>query len=163
MRRLIVTLAIISSITVGLCLYFSQRPAQAVPDAYISHSYTPEALVTILNRIRAENGSKPLKLDPRLNQSAQRKADEMNNDGIDVNNPHVNKAGIHGYQYAQELVPECKLPSENVLWDTHDAKSGFSWWMDSPPHRKAMLSDQWEITGFGIKDGYIVNHFCDII
>lgn len=162
MKKVWGILAIISVITLAFCAYFNLKTTSATPQSPVKVVYTPEALVTILNRIRAENGSKPLKLDFRLNQSAQAKADQLAKDGWGAN-PHIDPSGKHGYEYAQQLVKECNYPSENLLANTTEVKRGFNWWLNSPDHKKAMLSDQWEITGFGVSGGYIVNHFCDVL
>lgn len=163
MKGVILSLSIISIVTVGLCLYFSQKPVEAVKDTPVSVVYTPEALVTILNRIRAENGSKPLKLDTRLNQSAQVKADDM---AVTMSYGHVDKNGKHGYEYAKEQAPECITVSEN-LTGTKPGENPFDNWLPSKIHHEAQINTKYDNVGFGRAVDTTTNliyvvHFCDV-
>lgn len=122
---------------------------------------TVERLLELTNAERVKAGVKPLELDERLNQSAQRKVDELIVEGWDET-PHVNDAGIRGITYIEDLVTECSFGSENLLVNTIDVNIGFGWWMNSDSHREALLSDKYELTGLAVKNGYVVQHFCDI-
>ena len=128
-----------------------------------AHIYTPEELLVEANKLRAEKGVAPLKLDPRLNQSAQWKADDMA-----VNNyfGHVLN-GYHGYQKIIEQAPDCTGVGENIeKQDISKNSSPFDWWVTSTPHYKAILNSENTTTGFGIrKNGsavLYVEHFCHI-
>jgi uncharacterized protein YkwD len=123
---------------------------------------TVERLLELTNAERVKAGVKPLVLDERLNKSAQRKADELDIDeGADAD-LHVNNEGVHGYEYAWQEYPECFYAAENLLVNTYDVGNGISWWMKSETHRSTLLNPRYEYVGYGIKNGYVAQHFCDI-
>lgn len=165
MKRLYIGLVAITIVVVSLCIYANRqnKPTVAV-EKPVQYTYTPQAFLVAVNRERAKVGSKPLVLDERLNKSAQLKADELRIEGWG-SNPHINSDGIHGYEYAKIAVNECEAPSENLTggYSLHDV---INRWLNSSLHKEAMLSDKWELTGFGITKGNesfnIVQHFCDI-
>lgn len=123
---------------------------------------TVEELFKLVNEERAKVGVKPLILDPRLNKSAQEKADELVKEGWD-STPHVNNAGKHGYQLIGEVAPECKVGSENLATQITSKRIVDSW-NDSPKHKEAMSNQNFTITGFGIAKAkytyYTTEHFC---
>ncbi|HEX5797398.1 MAG TPA: CAP domain-containing protein [Candidatus Saccharimonadales bacterium] len=112
-----------------------------------------------INKQRKKHGVAPLKLDKRLNASATKKAKELQREGKG-SDPHVNSKGIDGYTYAQKSTG-CHNVSENIsvyFADLNDAVKG---WMESPPHRAAILDPKYELTGFGVTKTYAVQHFAD--
>lgn len=125
--------------------------------------YTTNELLAEANKLRAEKGVAPLKLDERLNQSAQWKADDM------LEHQYYGHArdGYHGYEKIQELAPECGLSvSENLQW-YNTGRSPFEWWITSEPHYEAIINEHYKLTGFGHvvqPDGTntYVQHFCNI-
>lgn len=121
---------------------------------------TPQDWLVAINKKRLEAGIPPLQLDARLNTSSQQKADEMLKEGLD-DSPHENSQGVHGYTYAIATA-HCIYASENILWGFDDIESGLDWWMNSPAHKAAILDPKYKTTGFGIVDGYTVEHFCQI-
>ena len=121
---------------------------------------TVDEFFALTNEARSSAGVKPLALDTLLNQSAQRKADELARDGWD-NTPHVNNEGVHGYMYIPDTGKKCISGSENLLYGVTTARIGVNWWMNSEAHKNALLSPAYESVGFGINGGYVVQHFCD--
>lgn len=102
-------------------------------------------------------------LDPLLIKSAQLKADEIEQTGVFE---HAGTTGKHGLAYIQDLgVQGCRYIAENLAADT-TSKGAVVDWLESKPHRDAMLDDRYDTTGFGISSGpgyqYIVEHFCDL-
>lgn len=169
------TAALIITCITFLLLWHGYSSRQLVADKPTSINHTTksiyvsppnrEELLQSVNRARHEAGVEPLIMDERLNQSAQVKADDM----IATNDlDHIDANGKHGYEYAMEYNPDCKIPSENYYWGTQDhktAKSAIAWWMNSKPHHDAMLSPSYSTTGFGIVWGdtmVVVQHFCTI-
>lgn len=126
---------------------------------------TPDQLLVAINEERSKAGVPPLQLDPRLNSSAQRKVDEIVNEGRQPN-PHLNAAGVHGYTYAKEAMPECKRVSETLVsgFQNEDDKvaDGVKTWLGSPTHRDAILNPNWTYTGFGIGQNDFAEHFCQV-
>lgn len=171
MRRIVSCIIIIFSILVALfiVLFVSPQPVQKIPSLatntpVVSESPkvpTPQDWLDAVNAERLKVGVPPLVLDQRLNQSAQRKANEMNLEGLD-DTPHVNNQGVHGYAYAHESIPSCIVVSENLLWEYYTTIGGVNAWLKSPEHKKAMLDPKYTLTGFGIKGEFVVEHFCQI-
>ena len=128
-----------------------------------------QEMLELVNEERAKVGVAPLKLDERLNASAQEKADDMQNrDYYD----HKSPDGIEGYSLVFKHIPnKCRYASENlanILIPDSNSRNPISTWMSSTKgHREAILDKDYDLVGFGIsKDKYgnslIVQHFCDL-
>ena len=129
--------------------------------------YTPQVplnankILELVNIERAKVGVAPLVSDPRLVASAQFKADDMvANNYFDHISPIT---GVSGYT----LIPNgiCAYKSENIVWMKHpntleDNQESVDWWLNSPAHKEAMLDPKYTLTGIGIKDKRVVQHFC---
>lgn len=119
---------------------------------------------TVFNLVNAERekaGVKPLARDARLDQSAQTKADDMANNNYFA---HINPTtGVNGYK----LIPSglCSYQSENINAALTNEEA-VTEWMNSEPHRNAILDQQYDISGIGLAwqgDYYIVTqHFCNL-
>jgi uncharacterized protein YkwD len=118
---------------------------------------TVERLLELTNAERIKAGVAPLVLDERLNMSAQAKADDMV-----VNNYYGHINPVTGVSGPTTITAECYYQSENINNNSVDSKRTVDSWMNSKPHKEAILDTKYETTGFGIKDGYTVQHFCDI-
>lgn len=59
---------------------------------------------------------------------------------------------------------ECVSSSENIYWgkatETNTTDSAVQWWMNSKPHKQAILNGDYTKTGFGISGSKVVQHFC---
>jgi len=128
-----------------------------------------QEILELVNKERTKVGVAPLKLDERLNASAQEKADDMQNrDYYD----HKSPDGIEGYSLVFKHMPNrCRYASENlanILIPDSNSRNPISTWMSSTKgHREAILDKDYDLVGFGIaKDKYgnslIVQHFCDL-
>lgn len=130
-----------------------------------------QEMLELVNQERAKVGAAPLKLDERLNASAQEKADDMQNrDYYD----HKSPDGIEGYSLVFKHMPNrCRYVSENLAKvSTTDNKFGSSrftidnWMHSTKGHREAILDAKYSLVGFGIsKQGYdliVVQHFCEL-
>lgn len=125
-------------------------------------SIDSKQLLDLINRQRTSHNLKPLTIDPRLNESAQFKASDMVNRNyfghLDPDNDEkngLNKAiGLEGTR--------CTSLNENIYWGraTNTPKGAVTWWMNSPPHRAAILDPSATVTGFGIDGNKYVEHFC---
>lgn len=123
-----------------------------------------------VNSERVKAGVAPLKLDERLNMSAQRKADDQSKYDYKAHvSPHDGK---HGYEYIGDTDISCRTNGENLVWGSEEyanAKASVDGWMGSPEHKMAMLSRAYTLTGFGISlmpDGKtvaVVQHFCEAL
>lgn len=137
---------------------------QAVQSTTPTKKPTVGELYRLTNKERTKRGIAPLILDERLNQSAQAKAKDM------VKNNyfgHVNPVTQQNMVYSiPQYLPNCLAGSEN-LTEADDSKDALSNFLNSRSHKKAMLSSQYELIGFGVIQGpyyyYVVQHFCDIM
>jgi len=124
-------------------------------------------LLKLVNEERSRVGVAPLIEDTRLDQSAQRKAD----DEVKYNYfGHISpNDGKHGYEYINDVGIYCKTDAENLI-ENIDSNTGITYentskgtidgWIKSPPHYAAMINKDYSLTGFGISGTQIVEHFC---
>lgn len=121
--------------------------------------------VDAINQERAKVGAKSLLLDERLNQSAQRKADDMT---TFVYFAHANPlTGKQGYSYISDMGANCFIESENLSMIDRQSVSDedliathVKAWMQSDAHRRALLDDRYQTTGFAVNGDFAVEHFC---
>lgn len=138
-------------------------PVATVQPVRKSQPPTVDELLRLVNEERAKVGVAALVLDERLNQSAQKKADDMVKNNYFA---HVSPVdGRQGYTYIFDVMPECKEGSENIrdndehINTSHEA---FKAWTDSAPHHRAMVDSSYAKTGFGISGDRVVEHFCTL-
>lgn len=156
-------MALVLGLTViltGYSVKASYKPTVAYVEA---GTPTVQGLLTFTNRERQKAGVKPLVLDERLNRSASMKANDMAQYNYFAHaSPTSGRLGI--VEYIWPVIPKCHEASENLARGRHlTSQSTVSMWMRSPTHRAALLDSRYEIIGFGIKDNYIAQHFCDIL
>lgn len=122
-------------------------------------------LLKLVNQERAKHGVAPLKEDPRLDASAQMKA----NDEVAYNYfGHISPAnspyaGKHGYEFINYTGIKCTSDSENLSRvNVSDITSELhiKGWINSPAHHAAMIDPSYTLTGFGINGNEAVEHFC---
>ena len=128
-----------------------------------------QEMLELVNEERAKVGAAPLKLDERLNASAQEKADDMQNRDY---YGHVSPEGTRGTLFVFKHMPsKCRYAGENlanILVPDSNSRNPISTWMSSTKgHREAILDKDYDLVGFGIaKDKYgnslIVQHFCNL-
>lgn len=131
-------------------------------DKYHTGAPDPQELLELVNKERAKVGVAPLKLDARLNRTAQMKADDMVKYKYFG---HISPiTGQHGYEYINHVGISCESDGENLFWGraSFTSYSAVSWWMGSKPHRDAMLSHANSLTGFGIASEKLVMHLCSV-
>lgn len=128
-----------------------------------------QEMLELVNQERAKVGVAPLKLDERLNSSAQEKADDMQNRDY---YGHISPEPTRGTLFVFKHMPsKCRYAGENlanILIPDSNSRNPISTWMSSTKgHREAILDKDYDLVGFGIaKDKYgnslIVQHFCDL-
>ena len=132
-----------------------------------AHIYTNDELLAEANRLRAEKGVAPLRIDERLKQSAQWKADDMKEFNY---YGHVKPGDTrnNGTFKAIELTgSDCSSVSEN-LDGTYLDESPFEneGWISSKAHYDAEINPRYDTTGFAsVQVGnqrYYVQHFCEL-
>lgn len=123
---------------------------------------TPDELLLAFNNERIKTGVSSVKLDPKLNISAQLKSNDMyQNKYFGHENPVTGK---RGYTYVIDVGVKCIEQGENITQNIgiNDTASTMRAWMNSKPHREAIQNPKFETVGFGIADNYITAHFCDV-
>lgn len=164
-RGVLLTLAVLSVTSAGLAYSNTKNPAvKSLPKPA-----SPQEILTQVNMERAKVGVSPLKLDWRLNKSAQAKADDMATKGYYAHDSPID--GKHGYDWVNETGLNCRsgAPAENLMdgngnaMDAHGIVSdSHGSWMTSEPHRKALLDPGVDLMGFGLNGDLAVQHFCDL-
>lgn len=142
-----------------------QQVTAPAPTKYELGPPTAEELLELVNAERAKAGVAPLKIDERVQKSAQLKADDMAVNNYDSHiMPSTGK--VLSPEMNDLLVSACTSSSENYNWGTgvyRTAASAMSGWMNSKPHHDAILNPDYSLTGFGIAWGekmIVVEHFC---
>jgi uncharacterized protein YkwD len=114
-------------------------------------------VVTLTNARRAEAGCKPLRVDSRLNRSAQRHSEDMagqkffSHDDPDGNG-FADRERAAGYQ---------ATGGENIARGYPSAAQVMKIWMNSPPHRENILRCEFTTIGVGYvaKGAYWTQNF----
>lgn len=122
---------------------------------------TREKLLAEVNKRRAAVGAPALRMDERLNSSAQAKCDDMAANGYFA---HVSPvSGKQGYELASAAMDMQRgFYGENILRSLpqNTAEQLFDQWFTSEPHKKGALDPRQELTGFGVCGlRYVVEHF----
>lgn len=129
-------------------------------------------LMMRVNRVRTANGLKPLKYNLLLEQSAHAYAQEMmERNFFSHTNPEgktlkdrIEESGYRNRAYSEECfcVKGYSL-AENLARGPRTAKEALAAWMKSPAHRAAILGSEYQDVGFGIVNGYWVQHFGSVV
>lgn len=134
----------------------------------------PEGPVTelqvleLVNEERAKVGLAPLKLHPGVTKSAQLKAEDMLNRGYRGHRLPEDPDATLTLEMYSHIKDVCSSSGENISYnvdikDNTQATSAqvFDGWMNSPPHKAAILDPKYTLTGIGVVDGHIaVQRFC---
>ena len=170
MKKLLISSAVVLSLLMvgagAFVFYVGNMPDEVVATQTVEPESKPptvDELLRLVNEERAKVSVAPLVIDARLNQSAQKKADDMVKNNYFA---HVSPVdGRQGYTYIFDVMPECKEGSENYYFHDKRASSelALDWWRQSPPHIKAIRDPNYYSTGFGISaDRVVVEHFCTL-
>ena len=164
MKKVFVLTIITALLITGVSITVLSQKTPEKPQYVAQTEDIPLNADTIFNLVNAERkkaGVKPLVRDARLDQSAQTKADDMANNNYFA---HINPTtGVNGYK----LIPSglCSYQSENINAALTNEEA-VTEWMNSEPHRNAILDQQYDISGIGLAwqgDYYIVTqHFCNL-
>lgn len=164
MKKLVIGLLI--GLLVGVAIgSFVTGYSDAKASRTVQNPPTVAQLLTLVNAERAKNGVAPLKEDPRLDASAQMKANDevAYNYFGHISPPASPNAGRQGYLYINDTDIACVTDSENLTENNpgiNTAEQAVYSWIQSPSHHKAMIDPRYSLTGFGINGNEIVEHFC---
>lgn len=134
---------------------YQQQEAKADPP-------TEQSILNAVNTERAKAGVTPLQLHPGVSKAAQLKADDMVNKNYRHHELPENKNAIATPEMLS-YIPMCSVYSENFVYNDYaiSNKKAMNWWLNSPPHKAAMLDSKYTYTGIGISEGkVIVQWFC---
>ena len=179
MKKAIVIATIIVALIVGVGgLWWKAREDYLTAKATEGQAYNkgltkyemgpadPQEIMELVNKERARIGVAPLVMDENIQKSAQLKANDMEAKGYRQHNiPEL------GNMYTQEMrhliyqQAKCTHSGENLTWgkdgdNESTSQASFTAWMNSEPHRKAIQNPKYTKTGIGVKNGVVVQHFC---
>lgn len=174
MKRLsIVASAIVFIAIAGATYAYLHRPVEPVHQNIIEDKPGPvpptaEKILELVNAERTKAGVTPLVVDENVAKSAQLKAEDMDRDDY-FGHVMPSTGRVIDAEMDALLVASCVDSGENYQATpsgTATAEAALDWWMNSPPHREAILADKYSKTGIGVvydesRQYYIaVQHFC---
>ena len=110
------------------------------------------SVVARMNVVRRSHGLRPLRTSRRLRTAAVFHSNDMGRRGYFE---HDSLTGTPFWRRIERFYPSRGFSSwtvgENLLWgsDTYDATFAVREWMESPPHRRNILSRDWREVGIG--------------
>lgn len=123
----------------------------ATPERTERFSSVQERLWSLHNEMRGSKGMKPLVIDERLCEYAQKHAVSMAKKG----------SMYHSSMDALQKFCGRDVVGENVAWGQSTEEEVFSDWMWSPGHRWNILGSSYDRAGFGVaKDDDGRNYWC---
>ena len=142
--------AVVVALVALLGAFVAPTAAPAPPDRAAALSSLESDVFRNLNQIRAEHGLRPVRLSARLTAAADQHSREMGADGYFEHDSHDGTAfwkrishfyAAAGYGYWSV--------GENLLWSSPDvgASKALELWMQSPEHRKNILTARWREIG----------------
>lgn len=136
----ILTLALVLS-----CLPVSVLGAEVAPDIQA----IGQTLFYLVNNERAQNGLPALIRNTKLNQAAQKKAEDMMRGGYFE---HSSPDGKEFFRWIDETGYLYSIAGENLAANTNliSPETIVESWMNSPTHRANLLSDKYTETGLGV-------------
>jgi uncharacterized protein YkwD len=143
-------LAVTLTLAVGVAAGTAAEPA---PARSLTAVNTLEAQVLVeLNAVRRKHGLVPLKVSKPLGVAADAHSKAMGAHGFF---DHDSRDGTEFWQRVRRYYGPAGFRSwsvgENLLWSSGslDAKSAVRMWMNSPGHRKNILTARWREIGLG--------------
>lgn len=163
-KRTLLAAVIVAStlLTVSAVIYAQAQKEPTIQPASVSVPLNATTIFTLVNAERTQRGIAPLIRDARLDHSAQQKANDMTQNNYFA---HISPTtGKHGYEYIPAGM--CYKAGENIGLALDMAgdnnKDAVDWWLNSKPHREAMLDPNLSYTGVGVSGPNSVQHFCQI-
>ncbi len=111
---------------------------------------TPEQVIELTNQKRLESGLKPLTINGKLNEAAQRKAGDMF--AFDYWS-HNSPSGRDPWSFFREVGYKYQYAGENLARDFMNSSSVVDAWMNSPTHRDNILNSHYQETGLAVVNG----------
>lgn len=160
MKRFVKILKIVAVCYVILLIFSTlttkseQKPLQAQNVQQVSYDIPKKEVIdantiyTLVNNERNKAGAPLLARNAQLDSAATSKCNDMATTNY---YSHVNPSGKHGYQFAQDAVANDKTVAENLNQGTYYTNANYiTSWLNSPPHKAAMLDPQYVDTGVAV-------------
>ena len=129
-----------------------QGPPRGNVLAYATGSITPPELLAATNQERIKAGLPALRMDSRLNASAQLKAQNM---FVENYWAHVSPSGIQPWYWFTTAGYGYRYAGENLAMDFDTTDGTVAGWMNSPGHRANLLGANYGDVGFAVMNGTI--------
>lgn len=130
----------------GAALVFSWALAAAQPSPPTEATPISAQIVRLVNRDRLAHRLTPLTVEDRLTRAAQRKAEDMQRRGYF---DHVDPDGRRARHLLERVGYEFRNVAELLARGPGDFARMQRGWMNSPPHRRSMLSTSFTQIGVG--------------
>lgn len=158
---------------IGLILFrvyqIESRPEIPVQNAVITSQtqdipLNADRILELVNIERKKVNVAPLVIDTGLVNTAQSRADDMSSRNYFSHNDPITGENMVNILKQQK---QCVYASENIVWIKYpntleDNQESIDTWLNSPAHKEAMLDPKYTITGVGVKDKRVVQHFCQV-
>jgi hypothetical protein len=109
-----------------------------------------EAIIQLINQSREELGLNPLNENPKLNQAAYLKANDMlKRDYFS----HQTPEGVWAWDLLKKVGYNYRLAGENLAIGFLDSEEVYRAWMNSPSHKSNILNPQFNETGIAVLKG----------
>lgn len=119
------------------------------PKNAFASDITAENLTYLVNKERIYYGLAPLKVDPDLSSAAKNKSKDM----LNRNYFEHYAFGLTPWNFIKSSGYNYLYAGENLAMDFQTSEGMVSAWMNSPLHRKNILSEDYEDVGFGVVKG----------
>ncbi len=136
-----------------------KRPSYPVPADPVK-----EEVLRLVNQERAARGLGALTREGVLEKTAQEYAEDMNTRNFFGHTDPDGRASFVRIRNAGYLIAPCDCAwtyrtGENLAKGQRTPAEVVQDWMNSPSHRENILREDFSETGFGIRNGYWVEHF----
>jgi hypothetical protein len=110
----------------------------------------PSVLSDLTNQERVAQNLPPLVIDPKLNEAAQAKADDMAKNSYFA---HISPDGKTPWYWIEQAGYNYSHAGENLAVNFTDAQDVANAWMNSPAHRANILKANYTQIGTGVAEG----------
>jgi uncharacterized protein YkwD len=121
---------------------------QQAPSGLSARNALESGVLTQINTLRRQHGLAPLRVNVKLRAAADAHSASMASRGFFA---HESADGTSFWQRVQRYYPRSGYWSvgENLLWSSPDvdAAGALRMWLNSPPHRKNLLTARWREIG----------------
>ena len=111
---------------------------------------TANGLLSDTNDVRNQNGLTPLKLNTKLTQAAEMKAQDMIDKGYWS---HTSPTGTEPWYWVDQSGYSYQEAGENLAKNFSNSKATIDAWMNSQTHRDNILKSAYSDVGFAVKSG----------